>query len=68
MILVSGAARDIQRFDDAELSIMLSEELRDKSLRDAVKAVTEITRQPRERVYGLAIALAKISTGKDGSE
>ena len=65
VILVSGTTRDIRRFDDSELSIMLSEELRDKSLRDSVKVVTEITRQPRKRVYQLAIALSKISTGKD---
>ena len=64
VILVSGAPHDIRRFDDAELSIMLGEELRDKSLRDAVKAVTDITGQPRKRVYGLAIDLAKTSAGK----
>ena len=65
VILVSGATRDKRRIDDSELSIMLREELRDKSLRDSVKVVTEITRQPRKRVYELAIALSKISTGKE---
>ena len=65
VILVSGATRDIRRFDDSELSIMLSENLREKSLRDSVKIVTEITGQPRKRVYELAIALSRISTGKD---
>ena len=43
---------------------MLSEKLRDKSLRDSVKVVTEITRQPRKRVYQLAIALSKYPLAK----
>lgn len=43
---------------------MLGEELRYKSLRDAVDAVTDITGQPRKRVYGLAIDLAKTSVDK----
>ena len=64
VILVSGAPHNSRRFDDAELSMMLGEEFRDKSLRDAVKAVTDITGQPRKRVYGLAIDLAKTSAGK----
>ena len=65
VILVSGAAPDIRHFDDSELSIMLSEELRDKSLRDSVKVVTNITKQPRKRVYELAIAMANITAVKD---
>lgn len=65
VILVSGAAHNIGCFDDAELSIMLREELRDQSLRDAVRAVTEMTGQPRKRVYGLAINLVKTPASKD---
>jgi 16S rRNA (cytidine1402-2'-O)-methyltransferase len=55
VILVSGAPREAQTFDDDALEVMLREELRDNSLRDAVKTVTEVSGKPRKHVYALAI-------------
>ena len=57
VILVTGASQTIAIFDDKMLKNMLAEELQNNSLRDAVKAVTELSGQPRRKIYQLAIEL-----------
>ena len=42
---------------DAMLKNMLTEEMQNSSLRDAVKTVTEMSGQPRRKIYQLAIEL-----------
>ena len=57
VILVEGASQTTVIFDDAMLKNMLTEEMQNSSLRDAVKTVTEMSGQPRRKIYQLAIAL-----------
>ena len=59
VILVSGADPGHATFDDDALRLMLREELRAHSLRDAVKTVTEISGKPRKYIYVLAIEVGK---------
>ena len=57
MILVEGACQKTVIFDDTILKNMLAEELKNSSLRDSVKAVTELSGQSRRKIYKLAIEL-----------
>ena len=57
VILVEGANQTAAAFDDTELKNMLAIELRNGSLRDAVKTITELSGQPRRKIYQLAIKL-----------
>ena len=57
VILVEGASHTTAIFDDIILKNMLAEELQNSSLRDAVKTVTELSGQPRRKIYQLAIGL-----------
>ena len=57
VVLVEGANQTKPVFDDMMLKTMLAEEMRDSSLRDAVKNVTEISGLPRGKIYKLAIEL-----------
>ena len=57
VILVKGSSQTAVIFDDKMLTNMLAEQLEDSSLRDAVKTVTEISGQPRRKIYKLAIEL-----------
>ena len=57
VILVKGAGQTTAIFDDKMLKDMLAEELENNSLRDAVKTVTELSGQPRRKIYKLAIEL-----------
>ena len=57
VILVEGANQTTAIFDDALLKNMLTEEMQNSSLRDAVKTVTEMSGQPRRKIYQLAIEL-----------
>jgi len=57
VILVEGASQKTAIFDDTMLKNMLAEELQNSSLRDAVKTVTELSGQPRRKIYQLAIEL-----------
>ena len=57
VILVEGASQTTAIFDDAMLKNMLTEEMQNSSLRDAVKTVTEMSGQPRRKIYQLAIEL-----------
>ena len=54
--LLKGPAKK-QPYDEKLLKDMLVEELLKSSLRDAVKTVTELSGQPRRKVYQLAIEL-----------
>ena len=57
VILVKGASQTTAIFDDKMLKNMLAEQLENSSLRDAVKTVTELSGQPRRKIYKLAIEL-----------
>ena len=57
VVLVEGASQTTPVFDDMMLKTMLAEEMRDSSLRDAVKNVTEISGLSRSKIYKLAIEL-----------
>ena len=57
VILVTGASQTAAIFDDKILKNMLSAQLEHGSLRDAVKTVTELSGQPRRKIYKLAIEL-----------
>ena len=57
VILVEGASQTTTIFDDKILKTMLAEELQNSSLRDSVKTVTELSGQPRRKIYQLAIEL-----------
>ena len=57
VVLVEGASQTTPVFDDMMLKTMLAEEMRDSSLRDAVKNVTKISGLPRGKIYKLAIEL-----------
>ena len=57
VILVKGADQTKVIFDDTMLRNMLAEQLENKSLRDAVKTVTELSGQSRRKIYKLAIEL-----------
>ena len=57
IVLVEGASQTKSLFDDVMLKNMLAEELKNNSLRDAVKTITELSGQPRRKIYQLAIDL-----------
>ena len=57
VILVSGANQRNDEFDEVKLLSMLREEMQVNSLRDAVQTVTQISGQPRKKIYSLAIDL-----------
>ena len=57
VILVEGASQTTAIFDDAMLKNILTEEMQNRSLRDAVKTVAEMSGQPRRKIYQLAIEL-----------
>ena len=54
---MKGASQTTAIFDDIMLRNMLTEQLENRSLRDAVKTVTELSGQPRRKIYKLAIEL-----------
>ena len=60
VILISGADERSDEFDEAKLISMLREEMQVTSLRDAVQTVTQISGQPRKKIYSMAI---DINTG-----
>ena len=57
VILVEGANRTKAIFDDTILINMLTEELKNKSLRDSVRTVTELSGESRRKIYQIAIEL-----------
>ena len=57
VVLVEGASQTTPVFDEKILKTMLAEEMRDNSLRDAVKNVTAISGLPHGKIYKLAIKL-----------
>ena len=57
VILISGANERNDEFDKVRLTSMLREEMQATSLRDAVKTVTQVSGQPRKKIYSLAIDL-----------
>ena len=57
VVLIEGASQTTPVFDEKILKTMLAEEMRDNSLRDAVKNVTAISGLPRGKIYRLAIRL-----------
>ena len=57
VILISGANERSNEFDKIKLISMLREEMQTTSLRDAVQAVTQVSGQPRKKIYSLAIDL-----------
>ena len=57
VILVECANKTTAIFDDKMLKNMLATELQNNSLRDAVKTITELSGQPRRKIYQLAIEL-----------
>ncbi|MGC6454179.1 MAG: 16S rRNA (cytidine(1402)-2'-O)-methyltransferase [Candidatus Puniceispirillaceae bacterium] len=64
VLLVAGAPRDDGKIDDATLEAMLRAEMEGQRLRDAVRAVVEVTGLPRNRVYRAALAV----DGKDRAD
>tara|TARA_B100001057_G_scaffold361956_1_gene364447 strand:- start:366 stop:1229 length:864 start_codon:yes stop_codon:yes gene_type:complete len=57
VILINGAAERSDEFDKMKLISMLREEMQATSLRDAVQTVTQVSGQPRKKIYSLAIDL-----------
>ena len=57
VILVEGVNQTTVIVDDSVLQNMLTDELQNSSLRDAVRAVAELSGQPRRKIYQLAIEL-----------
>ena len=57
VILISGAKGCSDEFDKIKLKSMLREEMQATSLRDAVQTVTQISGQPRKKIYSMAIDL-----------
>ncbi|WP_438996557.1 16S rRNA (cytidine(1402)-2'-O)-methyltransferase [Candidatus Puniceispirillum sp.] len=55
VILVEGRKKDESLFDDVTIEQMLRAELEGASVRDAVQTITDITGQPRKKIYKLAI-------------
>ena len=55
VILVEGRKKDETMFDDVTIEQMLRAELEGATLRDAVQTITDITGQPRKKIYKLAI-------------
>ncbi len=60
VILISGATDRSGEFDKVKLISMLREEMQSNSLRDAVKTVTQISGQPRKKIYSIAIDLNRV--------
>ena len=58
VILVEGRKKDETMFDDVTIEQMLRTELEGASLRDAVQTVTDMTGQPRRKIYKLAIDIS----------
>ena len=57
VILISGANERSDEFDKTKLMSMLREEMQVTSLRDAVQTVTQVSGQPRKKIYSMAIDL-----------
>ncbi len=57
VILISGANERNDEFDKIKLTSMLREEMQANSLRDAVQTVTQVSGQPRKKIYSIAIDL-----------
>lgn len=55
VILVEGRKKDETMFDDVTIEQMLRAELEGATLRDAVQTITDMTGQPRKKIYKLAI-------------
>ena len=67
VILISGATKYNDAFDEIKLVSMLTEELQKNSLRDAVHTVTQISGKSRKVIYSLAISLDKADKSKTGN-
>ena len=57
VILISGAKKRCEEFDNVKLISMLREEMRATSVRDAVQTVAQISGQTRKKIYSMAIDL-----------
>ena len=57
VILISGAKKRNDEFDNVKLMSMLREEMQATSLRDAVQTVAQISGQSRKKIYSMAIDL-----------
>jgi len=64
VILISGATKCNDAFDEIKLVSMLTEELQKNSLRDAVHTVTQISGKSRKVIYSLAISLDRADKSK----
>ena len=58
VILVEGRKKDETMFDDVTIEQMLRAELEGATVRDAVQIVTDMTGQPRKKIYKLAIDIS----------
>ncbi|MGB1176887.1 MAG: 16S rRNA (cytidine(1402)-2'-O)-methyltransferase [Candidatus Puniceispirillaceae bacterium] len=58
VILVEGRQNDDTVFDEVDVTMMLQEELRRQSLRDAVKAIVGRTGLPKRTIYQLALKMS----------
>ena len=65
VILISGANERSNKFDKVRLLSMLREEMQTTSLRDAVQTVTQISGQPRKKIYSMAVNLNSGSKKKN---
>ena len=57
VILISGFNKRSDEFDKIKIISMLREEMQAASLRDAVQTVTQVSGQPRKKVYSIALDL-----------
>jgi len=62
VILISGTNERSDEFDKVKLISMLREEMQSTSLRDAVQTVTQVSGQPRKKIYSMAIDLNREHT------
>ena len=58
VILVEGRQNSDTIFDEADLTMMMQEELSRQSLRDAVKAIVKRTGLPKRNIYQLALKMS----------
>jgi 16S rRNA (cytidine1402-2'-O)-methyltransferase len=58
VVLVEGRQTDDTIFDEVDVTLMLQEELRQRSLRDAVKSIADRTGLPKRSIYQLALKMS----------
>ena len=61
LVIVVDPAQKGEAFSDMELGAILTERLRNLSVRDAVAEVANITKQPRKKIYRIAVGLVNHS-------